>query len=475
MAVGKDSCGVFGIYGHPDAVELCRLGIFALQHRGQESAGIAASDGESIICHKSMGLVSQVFNEENLAKLRNPMAIGHVRYSTTGSSVPLNAQPIVAEYSQGQIAVAHNGNIVNAPLLRREYESHGHIFQTTTDTELIIVLLAKPEHVQKPDPLAHVLNHLQGAFSLGILVPGKVIAARDPYGIRPLCVATLDGAYCVASETCAFDVIGAKYIRDVEPGEIVELDDRGLTSRYFALPAERELDPVKAAHCVFEHVYFADPASYVFGFNVHTTRFKLGQQLAREQPAHADVVLSVPDSGRCAALGYSDVSGLPYVRGFVRSHYVGRTFIEPSQQARDLSVKMKLNIIRESVSGRRVVVVDDSIVRGTTTRSKMRALRQAGATEIHLRISSPPVRYPCYYGVDFPTSTELLAHNRTVEQIAEFLEVDSLGYISPDGMLGCMELPPERFCDACFRGKYPVPIDTQVDKFSFERRQLYMF
>lgn len=475
MSFGKDKCGVVGVFGHPGAVELCHLGIFALQHRGQESAGIASSDGKSIICHKAMGLVNQVFDENILNKLRAPMAIGHVRYSTTGSSVPINAQPIVAEYSQGQVAVAHNGNIINAPLLRRDYEAHGHIFQTSSDTELIISLLANPNHVAQADPLGHVLGHLQGAFSLVMLVPGKVIAARDPYGIRPLCLGELNGTYCVASETCAFDVMGAKYIGEVEPGQIVEMSDRGLSRRWFASPEERASEPVAAAHCIFEHVYFSDPASYVFGYNVHMSRFRFGQQLAREQPAKADVVISVPDSGRCASLGYSEVSGLPYVRGFVKSHYVGRTFIQPSQKLRDLSVKMKLNVIRESVRGRRVVVVDDSIVRGTTTRSKMRALRDAGATQVHLRVSSPPVLHPCFYGVDFPTSQELIAHNRTIEQIAESVEVDSLGYISHEGMLSCMDLPADRFCTACFAGKYPVPIDPQVSKFALERRQLYMF
>ncbi len=474
MALGKDSCGIFGIY-HPDAVELTYLGIFALQHRGQESAGIASSDEESIICHKGMGLVSQVFNEDIVSQLKNPYAIGHVRYSTTGSSVPINAQPIVAEYSQGQIAIAHNGNLINAPLLKHEYEQNGHIFHTSCDTEVIIHLLANPEHIAKPDPLGYILNYLQGAFSLVILIPGKVIAARDPYGIRPLCLGKLDGYYCVASETCAFDVIGAKYVRDVQPGEIIEIDSKGIKTRFFVSPEQRSREGIRTAHCVFEHVYFADPASYVFGFNVHTTRFKLGNQLAKEQPADADIVISVPDSGRCAALGYSDYSGIPYARGFVRSHYVGRTFIQPSQNMRDLSVKMKLNPIRDSVVGQRVVVVDDSIVRGTTTRSKMRALREAGAREIHLRISSPPVRWPCYYGVDFPTSEELIAHNRTIEQIRDFVEVDSLGYLSLDGMLSCMELPPNRFCSACFSGEYAIPVDPQVGKFSLERKQMHLF
>ncbi len=474
MAIGKDCCGVFGIV-HPEAAELTYLGIFALQHRGQESAGIASSDGKSITCHKAMGLVGQVFNEDTISKLHNPMAIGHVRYSTTGSSTSTNAQPLLAEYSQGQIAIAHNGNLINAPLLRHTYEERGHIFHTTSDTEVIVHLLAKPEHVAMVDPLGHVLSDLQGAFSLVILVPGKVIAARDPFGLRPLCLGALNGHYCVASETCAFDVIGAKYIRDVEPGEIIEIDEKGYKSRYFISPQQRSAEGIKPAHCIFEHVYFADPASQVFKFNVHVTRFKLGQQLAREFPADADVVISVPDSGRCAAMGYSSASDIPYVRGFVRSHYVGRTFIQPSQKMRDLSVKMKLNVIRESVEDRRVVVVDDSIVRGTTTRGKMRALRDKGAKEIHLRISSPPIRWPCYYGVDFPTTRELVAFDRTVEEIRQFLEIDSLGYISVEGLLSCMELPPDHFCTACFTGDYPIPVDPQVGKFSLERRQLHMF
>lgn len=470
MPEKKDNCGVFGI-AHPDAVELTYLGIFALQHRGQESAGIASADEDSIICYKNMGLVSQVFNEEILKRLKNPYAIGHVRYSTTGSSIPTNAQPLVAEYSQGQIAIAHNGNIINAKLLRNQYEQNGHIFHTTSDTELIIHLLADPDHIGLPDPLGHVLRHLQGAFSLVILKPGQIIAARDPLGIRPLCIGKIDGHWCVASESCAFDIIGATYVSDVEPGQIVVITNSSISSRYYI---ERELIS-KPAHCVFEHIYFADPASYVFGFNVHTTRISLGMQLAKEHPADADIVIAVPDSGRCAALGYSKQSGIPYARGFVRSHYVGRTFIQPSQKLRDLTVKMKLNPIKDCVKARRVVVVDDSIVRGTTTRGKMRALREAGAKEIHLRISSPPIRWPCYYGVDFPTKDELIAHNKTVEEIKDFLEVDSLGYLSLEGMLSCMKLPPDHFCTACFSGSYPIPIDRQIDKYSLERRQMHLF
>ena len=474
MAMGKDHCGVFGIV-HPEAAELTYLGIFALQHRGQESAGIATSNGGRIMCHKAMGLVGNVFTDETINKLKNPNAIGHVRYSTTGSSAPINAQPLVAEYSQGELAIAHNGNIINAPLIRHHYEQQGHIFHTTSDTEVIFHMLADPEHIAVDDSLGHILGDLQGAFSLVFLTADKVIAARDPFGLRPLCIGEIDGHYCVASETCAFDVIGVKYVCDVEPGEIIQIDERGYKSRFFVTPEQRAEEGLKPAHCVFEHVYFADPASRVFGFNVHTTRYKMGQCLAKEHPADADVVISVPDSGRCAAMGYSDASGIKYVRGFVRSHYVGRTFIQPSQRLRDLSVKMKLNVIRPSVDAKRVVVVDDSIVRGTTTLGKMRALRAAGAKEIHLRISSPPVRWPCYFGVDFPTTKELIASERSVEEIRQFLEIDSLGYISAEGMLDCMDLPADHFCKACFTGQYPTPVDPQVGKFSQERRQLNLF
>jgi amidophosphoribosyltransferase len=473
MSAKKEHCGLFGIFGDPEAAQKTYLGLHSLQHRGQESAGIASSDGQYIHCYTGMGRVSRVFRGGRgiLERLRNPMAIGHVRYSTSGSSSPLNAQPFLGEYSRGQVAVAHNGNLINAALLRDEYEAYGHIFKSTNDTEIIVHLLAKPTHVAKPDPLGHVLNHLQGAYSLLFLFSDRIEAARDPYGIRPLCIGKAkSGCYCVASETCAFDMIQAEYVRDVEPGEIVTLNKDGLGSRFFATPGE-----VAPAHCAFEHVYFAKQSSLVFGENVHEVRKKLGARLAKEHPAEADVVIPVPDSGTSAAIGYANASGISFDMGFVRSHYVGRTFISPSQDMRDLGVKLKLAVVREVVEGKRVVVVDDSIVRGTTTKGKIRSLRAAGAKEIHMRVSCPPITNPCFYGVDFPTKEELLAGSRNLKEIRDFLEVDSIGYISLEGLLSCLSLPGDHYCTACWSGKYRIPITTVVNKFSMERHQMQMF
>ena len=469
----RESCGLFGIFGDSDVIQKTYLGLHGLQHRGQESAGIASSDGEFIQCYKAMGTVRRVFRSGSgiLEKLSNPIAIGHVRYSTAGSSKAINSQPLLAEYSRGQVAVAHNGNLINAALLRDEYEAYGSIFKSTSDTEIIIHLLAKPTHQTKPDPLAHVLNHLQGAYCLLFLFADRIEAARDPYGIRPLCIGqTEEGNYVVASESCAFDAIGAKLIREVEPGEIVTLDKTGLSSRFFVKPGT-----VTPAHCIFEHVYFAKQNSHIFGENVHEFRKKIGRQLAIEHPADADVVIPVPDSGTSAAIGYAQQSKIPFDMGMVRSHYIGRTFISPDQKIRELEVKLKLAVIEEVVSGKRVVVVDDSIVRGTTTRGKIRTLRQAGAKEIHMRVSCPPLRYPCYYGVDFPTKEELLANNRDLEQIREFLEVDSVGYLSLEGMLSCANLPADHYCTACWAGKYRIPIEIAVNKFAMERYQMRMF
>jgi amidophosphoribosyltransferase len=469
----RENCGLFGIFGDPDAVQKAYFGLFSLQHRGQESAGIASSNGEFIQCYTGMGTVARVFRSGTglLEKLTNPMAIGHVRYSTTGSSNPTNSQPLLSEYSRGQVAVAHNGNLINAALLRDEYEAYGSIFKTTSDTEIIIHLLAKPTHVANPDPLAHVLNHLQGAYSLLFLYADRIEAARDPFGIRPLCIGrTEEGAYVVASESCALDAVDAKFVREVEPGEIVRLDKDGLSSRFFVTPGA-----VTPAHCIFEHVYFAKQNSTIFGENVHEFRKKLGRQLAREHLIDADVVMPVPDSGTSAAIGYSEQSKIPFDMGLVRSHYVGRTFISPGQQLRELQVKLKLAVIKEVVGGKSVVVVDDSIVRGTTTRGKIRTLRQAGAKEIHMRVSCPPLRYPCFYGVDFPTKEELLANGRSLEQIKEFLEVDSVGYISLEGMLSCANLPADHYCTACWSGQYRIPVDTVVNKFSLEHYQMRMF
>ena len=469
----RENCGLFGIFGDADAARKTYFGLHSLQHRGQESAGIASSDGESIQCFTGMGTVSRVFRSgrDIFTKLANPVAIGHVRYSTTGASRAVNSQPLLAEYSRGQVAVAHNGNLINASLLHDEYEAYGSIFKSTSDTEVIIHLLAKPTHVSKPDPLAHVLNHLQGAFSLLFLFSNRIEAARDPYGIRPLCIGqTEQGAYAVASETCAFDAIGARFVREVEPGEIVRLDKDGLTSRFFVTPGT-----ITPAHCIFEHVYFAKQSSTIFDENVHGFRKKLGRQLAIEHPVDADVVIPVPDSGTSAAIGYARQSKIPFDMGIVRSHYVGRTFISPDQRSRELEVRLKLSVVDEVVAGKHIVVVDDSIVRGTTTRGKIRALRQAGARKIHMRISCPPIRFPCFYGVDFPTREELLANNRDLGQIREFLEVDSVGYTSLEGLLQCAALPEDHYCTACWSGKYRIPIDVAVNKFAMEHYQLKMF
>ena len=467
----KEKCGVFGVWGTPAAANLAYMGIFAQQHRGQESAGISVSDGKMLHGHTGMGLVSQVFTPRMLAEdLVGNAAIGHVRYSTTGSSKLCNAQPLLRSYLLGPVAVAHNGNLINAGLLRQEYERHGHIFQSTTDTEVIVHLLAKPGHLDKADPLPHVLRHLQGAFSLVFLFPDRIEAVRDPWGIRPLSVGrTADGCWCVASETCAFDAIGAEYVRDVEPGEIVRLDDSGISARRFSEPAPQ------GARCVFEQVYFANPASRVFGHTVQVVREKMGRQLAREAMVSADCVVPMPDSGRTAALGFAKESQLPYEEAIVPNRFVGRTFILPDQAARDRAVSMKLNIIAEMVRGRRIIVVDDSVVRGTTTRSKMRALRRAGASEIHLRVSCPPIRHPCFYGIDFATREQLIAHGRTLDEIRDFIEVDSLAYLSLEGMLASTEIDPADCCTACWTGEYKIPIDEPLAKFELEREQLRMF
>jgi amidophosphoribosyltransferase len=469
----KESCGLFGIYGDPDAVQKTYFGLYSLQHRGQESAGIASSNGEFIQCYKGMGTVGRVFrsNRRSLEKLTNPIAIGHIRYSTTGSSKAMNSQPLLSEYSRGQVAVAHNGNLINASLLRDEYEAYGSIFKSTNDTEIITHLLAKPTHISKADTLSHVLNHLQGAYCLLFLFADRIEAARDPYGIRPLCIGqTENGSYVVTSESCAIDTIGTKFIREVEPGEIVTLDKRGLTSRFFVKPST-----TIPAHCIFEHIYFAKQNSAFFGESVHEFRKKVGRKLAIEHPIDADIVIPVPDSGTSAAIGYSEQSKIPFDMGLVRSHYVGRTFISPDQKLRELEVKLKLAVVKEAIKGKRIVVVDDSIVRGTTTRGKLRTLRQAGAKEIHMRVSCPPLRFPCFYGVDFPTKEELLANNRDLEQIKEFLGVDSAGYLSLEGLLSCAALPADHYCTACWNGKYRIPVDMAMNKFIIERHQMNMF
>ncbi len=469
-AAVRHYCGLCGVAGHPDAVQLAFLGLYAQQHRGQESAGLCAADGRTIVRRSGLGLVADAIRPQDLAELQGPLAVGHVRYSTTGSCSESNAQPLLVSCSIGQIAIAHNGNLVNAGEIRREYERDGHIFVTTSDTEVVLHMLADREFATRPDPLAAVLRRLRGSYCFLVLYPDRIEAVRDPSGNRPLCLGRVGDGWVVASETCALDLIDATYLRDVEPGEIVTLTPRGIESRFFV-----ERGATRLAQCIFEHVYFADPASLVFGENVHLVRMALGRALAREAPVDADLVIAVPNCARCAALGYHEASGIPIGRGFTTNHYIGRSFIQPTQTIRDLTVKLKLNPIRGSVAGKRLVVVEDSVVRGTTTRGKMQSLRRAGAREIHLRVASPPIRHPCYYGIDFPSHAELIASGRTVEEIRRFLGVDSLAYLSLEGMLGALRAGPTHFCHACFSGDYPIPIDPTFQKDLFERSQLRLF
>jgi len=466
-------CGLFGIYNVPDAAAKTFLGLFALQHRGQESAGVVVSDGKKIRSKKGMGLVTEVFNSRDLADLPGHMAIGHVRYSTTGSSRITNVQPLVIDYSHGLIAVAHNGNLVNARTLRDEYEAYGSIFQTSTDSEIIVHLLARPEHAGRKDSIAHSLKLIKGAYSFLFLTRDRMIAARDPQGFRPLVLGkvvtpgqlgTIGEGYVVASETCALDQVGAKFDREIEPGEIVIIDALGVHSSKFA-----KEDEIKPAHCMFEHVYFARPDSSIFGDSVHDVRIRVGEQLAVEHPVKADVVFAVPDSGNVAAIGFSRKSGIPLDTGFIRNHYVGRSFIKPAQIERETVVDMKFNVVRSVVDGKRCVVVEDSLVRGTTFRKQARILRQAGAKEIHLRISCPPIRNPCYYGIDFPNREQLIANNKSVDEIRDYLGVDSLGFLSVEGLLAAVSKPKKDYCNACWTGRYPVaPVDN-MDKLGMER------
>jgi amidophosphoribosyltransferase len=453
----RDHCGLFGIYGHPEAARLAYLGLYALQHRGQESAGIVASDGRTLRLEKAMGLVNDVFDDARLDALVGDRAMGHVRYSTAGDTVTANAQPILIECHRGPIALAHNGNIVNAGILRHELEAAGSIFQSTSDTEVVLHLYARSHRETLEDAIAASLSKVMGAFSLLFLTPDALVAARDPWGFRPLVIGRLEGAYIVASETCALDLIDAEYVRDVEPGELVVVDRNGLRS-FHPFPPE----PVR--QCVFEHIYFARPDSQVFGRNVLGTRQRLGRQLARESPADADIVVPVPDSGMGAALGYSEESGLPFQWGLIRNHYVGRTFIEPKQSIRSFGVKIKLNPVRTVLEGKRVVLIDDSIVRGTTSRKIVGMVREAGAREVHLRISSPPTMGPCFYGIDTPSKKELIASTSSVEEIRRSVGADSLAYLSHEGMLAAIgDAEGQRHCTACFSGRYPVAVSQTED------------
>jgi amidophosphoribosyltransferase len=449
-----DECGLFGIWNHAEAANVAYLGLYALQHRGQESAGIAATDGEAFHVEKAMGWVADVFSRERLRRLPGVHAIGHVRYSTSGSSNLRNAQPISANTAYGPVAIAHNGNLVNAEALRAELEKDGAVFQSSSDTEVILHLLARAEGGSLAERLTEALTRVRGAYTLLLLTPGSVIGVRDPSGFRPLSLGRLGDSWILASETCALDLMEARVVRDVEPGEILIIDDRGLTSFKPFRPQER-------LQCVFEYVYFARPDSVLWGRNVHAVRKALGHQLAREHPVHADIVIPVPDSGVGAALGYSEESGVPYDTGLVRNHYVGRTFIEPKQGIRHFGVKVKLNPNREVLEGRRVVVVDDSIVRGTTSRKIVKMVRSAGAREVHMRISSPPIQWPCYYGIDTPTRKELIGSSHSVAEIERYLGADSLGYLSLEGMLKAAGSDPHHFCHACFTGNYRVGFEAK--------------
>lgn len=461
-------CGVFAVFDHPNAAELTYYGLYALQHRGQESAGIVTTTGpgETFRYHRGMGLVPQVFQGGKiLDQLKGRRAVGHVRYSTAGGSRFKNAQPILVDCAKGQVAVGHNGNLVNANLLRDELEAYGSIFQTTGDSEIIVHLMAQPHGGNRRDSVRYAMGKIEGAFSVVIMTEREIFGVRDIHGFRPLSIGKLDGSYILSSETCAFDLIGAEFIRDVEPGEIVTIDEHGLHSE------KPFIAPKRGGMCVFEYVYFARPDSRIEGKTISQVRTRMGAQLAKEHPIEADVVVPIPDSGNYAALGYSEESGIPYKLAFVRNHYVGRTFIQPSQLIRDLGVKVKLNLIAEEVAGKRVVVVDDSIVRGTTAKSRVVTLRQAGAKEVHIRISCPPHKNACYYGIDFPDPETLIANQMDTAAIAEYLGADSLGYLSEDGMIAATEKPESQFCRACFNGKYPVAFDHRIEQMIIERRK----
>jgi amidophosphoribosyltransferase len=461
-----EECGVFAIYGHREASNLTYLGLYALQHRGQESAGIVSSDGRDVYSYKSMGHVAEIFTPERLAELPGHLAIGHTRYSTTGDSALLNAQPFSVACNKGRVAVAHNGNITNATELRRDLESDGSIFQGTSDTEVILHLVARSRERTLAGALREALLQLEGAFSLVFLAQDRIIIARDPHGFRPLALGQMETGghttYVFSSETCAFDLIGATYLNDVEPGEMVIVGPEGMTRERWAPASD-------LAHCVFEHVYFSRPDSTVFGRSVQESRENLGRLLAREYPANADIVVPVPDSGVPAAIGYASEAKLPFRHGLIRNHYVGRTFIEPSQEIRDFGVKLKLNPVRHLLEGKRIVLVDDSIVRGTTSRKLVRMVRNAGAREVHMRISCPPTVSPCFYGVDTPSKSELIAANNTVEEIRRFVEADSLGYLSLGSLRQAVDDHDGRYCYACYTGDYPTEL-VQIEELVAAKR-----
>jgi len=460
----REECGIFGIFGHEDSAKMAYFGLYALQHRGQESAGIAVGDGCQITCSKNMGLVHDIFTEDTLKALKGHLGIGHVRYSTTGSSLLANAQPFMVFHGNNYYAIGHNGNIVNAIELRRELERQGAIFRSTMDTEIFMHLLARNLVYGLEEALVEALYRVKGAYSLVLCTKDALIGARDPNGFRPLCLGKLNGSYVLASETCAFDLIEATYIRDLEPGEILIIDNNGLHS-LFPFPKQR------SSHCIFEFIYFARPDSNIFNQNVYMFRKRLGRLLAKENPSLcADMLMPFPDSGNCAALGLAQAKNVPMEMGVIRNHYVGRTFIQPSQAMREFGVRVKLNPVRELFRGKSVLLVEDSIIRGTTTRTRIDSLRQAGAKELHMLVSCPPHRYPCPYGIDFSTKGELIAASHSVEEIRDFIGLDSLNYLSIEGLLEAAgaTVDDHPFCLACFDGNYPVTFCDEVRKDCFE-------
>jgi len=459
----NEECGVMAVVGVPNAAEIAALGLHALQHRGQESTGVVSCDEQGVLhAVKGIGLVSDVYRQSNLATLTGQMAIGHNRYSTSGGLTLENTQPLRVVYRGGPLALAHNGNLTNATALRQGLEESGSIFQTTLDTEIFLHLIALSPTDDVAQALVEGARQVEGAYSLVVLTRERVIVMRDPHGFRPLCLGRLGDGYVVASETCALDLVGADLIREVAPGELVALDPRGMR----AFPALPPAEPRQ--HCVFEHIYFSRPDSRVFGVSVDAVRRRLGRRLAEEQPVEADVVIAVPDSSNSIALGFSEASGIPYELALIRNHYVGRTFIQPQQAGRDFGVRVKFNPVREILDGRRVAVVDDSIVRGTTSRKLVRLLRRAGAREVHFRVGSPPVTHPCFYGIDTPSRRELIGAQKSVAEIRDYLGVDTLGYLSLEGMLAC-ESEPQHYCRACFTGQYPVRVDPASGKLALEQ------
>ncbi len=461
----REECGIFGIYDHAEAAKLTYFGLYALQHRGQESAGIAVARGKTITAHKGMGLVPDVFDIGHLEQLQGGSAIGHVRYSTTGSSILSNAQPFVVHHRGKSYAVAHNGNLVNAHILKNQFEEEGSIFQTTMDSEVAIHVFIKNLKYGLEGALMKTVELLKGAYSFVVLTgKGELIGIKDPHGFRPLCLGRLNGHYILASESCALDLLQAEFIRELDPGEIVIIYKDGIRS----IKSEK---PVKRAFCIFEHIYFARPDSTFFGKNVYITRKKNGRQLAKEAPVDADLVMPFPDSGNYAALGYAEESGIPFDLGMIRNHYVGRTFIQPTQNMRDFGVRVKLNPVKEVLKGKDIIIIEDSIIRGTTARTRVKALRELGVKRIHMRISCPPHRFPCHYGIDFSTKGELIAAKKTVEELREFLGLDSLHYLSLEGLLESTGADDEKnsYCKACFDGCYPVSFDESLTKDCLEK------